>query len=66
MAWWLKNNIRMIQNNIRDIDVRMDIDKQIEWLKSFGANTLQIGCGGITAFHPTKLDFQWRESIYGR
>ena len=30
MAWWLKNNIRMIQNNIRDIDVRMDIDKQIE------------------------------------
>lgn len=31
MAWWLKNNIRMIQNNIRDIDVRMDIDKQIEW-----------------------------------
>lgn len=60
MAWWLKNNIRMIQNNIRDIDVRMDIDKQIEWLKSFGANTLQIGCGGITAFHPTKLDFQWQ------
>ena len=29
MAWWLKNNIRMIQNNIRDIDARMDIDKQI-------------------------------------
>lgn len=27
MAWWLKNNIRMIQNNIRDIDVRMDIDQ---------------------------------------
>ena len=59
MAWWLKNNIRMIQNNIRDIDAKMNIDHQIAWLKSFGANTLQIGCGGITAFHPTKLDFQW-------
>lgn len=59
MAWWLKNNIRMIQNNIRDIDAQMDIDKHIEWLQSFGVNTLQIGCGGITAFHPSKLDCQW-------
>ncbi len=60
MAWWLKNNIRMIQNNIRDIDAKMDIDRHIEWLKSFGANTLQIGCGGITAFHPSTLEFQWK------
>ncbi len=63
MAWWLQNNIRMVQNNIRDIDARMDIDRHIQWLKDLGANTLQIGCGGITAFHPTKLDFQW-ESPY--
>mgnify|MGYP000913409781 CR=1 FL=1 len=21
MAWWLQNNLRMIQNNLRDIDV---------------------------------------------
>lgn len=60
MTWWLKNNIRMIQNNIRDIDAELDIDRHIEWLKDFGANTLQIGCGGITAFHPSKLEFQWR------
>ncbi len=60
MAWWLENNIRMIQNNIRDIDARIDIDRHIEWLKSFDVNTLQIGCGGITAFHPSKLDFQWK------
>ena len=58
MAWWLKNNLRMIQNNIRDTDAEMDIDKQIEWLKYFGANVLQIGCGGITAFHPSKLECQ--------
>ena len=37
MAWWLKNNIRMIQNNIRDIDAKMNIDHQIAWLKSFVA-----------------------------
>lgn len=58
MAWWLENKIRMIQNNIRDVDAQIDIDKHIEWLESFGANTLQIGCGGITAFHPSKLEFQ--------
>lgn len=60
MTWWLQNNIRMIQNNIRDIDAKMDIDRHIEWLKRFDANTLQIGCGGITAFYPTELDFQWK------
>lgn len=58
MPWWHKNNIRMIQNNIRDVDVSMDIDRHIEWLKSFDVNVLQIGCGGITAFHPSKLDCQ--------
>ena len=58
MPWWHKNNIRMIQNNIRDVDAAMDIDRHIEWLKSFDANVLQIGCGGITAFYPSKLDCQ--------
>jgi len=51
----------MIQNNLRDIDAKMDIDKHIEWIKSFHANVMQIGCGGITSFHPTALtDFQWQ------
>ncbi|MEY8355857.1 hypothetical protein AALB39_21200 [Lachnospiraceae bacterium 54-53] len=59
MTWWMQNNLRTIQNNLRDIDAGMDIDRHIEWLKSFDVNVLQIGCGGITAFHPTKLDCQW-------
>lgn len=59
MAWWKRNNLRMIQNNIRDIDALIDIDKHIEWLKSFDVNVLQIGCGGITAFHPSKLECQY-------
>ena len=60
MSWWLKNNIRMIQNNFRDIDANMNIDKYIEWVKSFHVNVIQIGCGGITSFHHTKLDVQWQ------
>ena len=60
MAWWLDNNHRLIQNNIRDIDIRMDIDKQIEWLKKFDCNVFMINCGGITAFYPTQLEYQYR------
>ena len=48
----------MIQNNLRDIDAGMDVDSYIEELKTFGANTLQIGCGGITSFYPTSLPYQ--------
>lgn len=59
MKWWMKNDMRMIQNNIRDIDDRdMDIDREIAWLESMHANCLQIGCGGITAHHITHLDCQ--------
>ncbi|MFT4007735.1 MAG: family 10 glycosylhydrolase, partial [Lacrimispora sp.] len=58
MAWWLRNNLRMIQNNIRDIDANMDVDTYITTLKDFGANVLQIGCGGISSFFPTKLPYQ--------
>ncbi len=61
MAWWLKNNLRMIQNNLRDIDAELiDPDRYVEWLKEFGANTVQINAAGITSFFPTKLDCQIR------
>lgn len=59
MNWWLNNNLRMIQNNIRDIDVKIHPKRYVEWLKYFHANTLQIGCGGITANYPSELPFQY-------
>lgn len=60
MAWWMENRMRMIQNNLRDIDAQMDIDYEIQKLKEFGANVVQVGCGGITSFFPTELDCQYR------
>lgn len=48
----------MIQNNLRDIDAGMDVDRYIDYLKEFGADVCMVGCGGITAFYPTELDFQ--------
>lgn len=60
MSWWIENNIRMIQNNLRDIDVLMDIEEYTETLLEFNANTCMAGCGGITSNYPTELSFQYR------
>lgn len=58
MGWWHENNIRIIQNNTRDIDAAMDVDKWIEELKAFDCNVVMVGVGGITSFFPSKLKYQ--------
>ena len=30
MKWWLENNLRMSQNNLRDTDAGMDVEKWFE------------------------------------
>lgn len=58
MAWWLKNNLRLIQNNLRDIDGAMDVDSLVATLKEFDCNVVRVNAGGITSFYPSKLEFQ--------
>lgn len=58
MAWWLKNNLRLIQNNMRDIDGAMDVDSLVKTLREFECNVARVGAGGITSFYPTKLAYQ--------
>ena len=65
MGWWTEKRFRMIQNNLRDIDAGMDVDRYVETLKEFGADVCMVGCGGITAFYPTQLECQ-KTSLYLR
>ena len=58
MNWWREKPFRMVQNNLRDIDGAMDVDYEVEMLKKLGANVVQVGCGGISAFGPSKLECQ--------
>lgn len=58
MAWWLDNNLRMIQNNLRDIDAGMDVEKWFEQVRASNCNCVMVGAGGISSFFPTKLPFQ--------
>ena len=58
MSWWKDKPFRQVQNNLRDIDGAMDVDYEVAMLKELGANVVQVGCGGISAFSPTKLSCQ--------
>ena len=60
MSWWTEKPFRMIQNNLRDIDGTMDAELEVKWLLDFGANVVQLGCGGISAFTETEQPFQRR------
>ena len=58
MSWWKEKTFRQVQNNLRDIDGAMDVDYEVAMLKELGANVVQVGCGGISAFSPSELACQ--------
>ena len=57
--WWMENNLRLIQCNLRETDATMDVDRLISDIKAFHANTLMVGAGGIAALYPTRLPYQY-------
>lgn len=60
MEWWSRNNLRMIQNNIRETDCNLDVDRLMESLADLSANVLMMNAGGIVAFYPTRLEHHYR------
>jgi len=56
MAWWEDNRLRLIQNNLREIDADLDADRLVKQLQEFGANTWMMNAGGIFAYYPTALE----------
>ncbi|TDF99840.1 hypothetical protein E1757_06560 [Paenibacillus piri] len=60
MAWWSKNNLRLIQNNLREVDANLDVDALIAQLQELSANVLMMNAGGIVAFYPTQLEYHYR------
>ncbi|MBD2869448.1 family 10 glycosylhydrolase [Paenibacillus arenilitoris] len=59
MAWWTGNKLRLVQNNLRETDADLDADLLVKELKEFGANMLMMNAGGIFAFYPSKLQYQY-------
>jgi hypothetical protein len=65
MPWWDRNNLRLIQNNLRAKDAATDRRSLIEKLKELSCNVLLLNTGGIVAFYPTDLDFHYRSPWLG-
>ena len=49
----------MIQTNLPAYEAGLDVDSLVADLIYFSANTLLINAGGIMAFYPTQLEFQY-------
>lgn len=59
LPWWKANNLRVIQTNLPAYEAGLDVDSLVADLEYFSANTLLINAGGIMAFYPTQLEFQY-------
>jgi hypothetical protein len=59
MDWWQQKPMRLIQTNLREIDVMLDIDKYMRSLEDFSANVLLFNVGGIVANYPSDLKFHY-------
>ncbi|MCB0669326.1 MAG: family 10 glycosylhydrolase [Saprospiraceae bacterium] len=59
LPWWKRNNLRVMQCNLPAYEATLNVDSLLEDLVRFSVNTLIINGGGIMAFYPTDLDFQY-------
>lgn len=58
-AGWWNSPYRIVQTNLREIDVLEDPREIARAVREFGGNVLVTNIGGIVAFYPTKLDLQY-------
>jgi hypothetical protein len=59
--WWQERPWRMIQTNLREIDMRdIRAEQVVADLQVFKANLLMINAAGIIASYPTRLPFQFQ------
>jgi Hypothetical glycosyl hydrolase 6/Beta-galactosidase trimerisation domain len=57
-GWWQGRPWRLIQTNLREIDMRdIDAAQYVESLRSFDATVAMINTSGIIASYPTRLPF---------
>lgn len=56
--WW-ESEYRIVQTNLREIDVLQDPVEIARAVKEFGATALVTNIGGIVAFYPTQLEYQY-------
>jgi hypothetical protein len=63
-GWWEGRPWRLIQTNLREIDMAdIDAERYVASLRSFEATVAMINTSGIIASYPTKLEFHTRSAF---
>ena len=57
VGWWLREPIRLIQTNMREIDGALDPVRLMRDIKAMDANAIIFSVGGIRAFYQTDLAY---------
>lgn len=57
---WARRPFRLVQTNLRELDVVEDPRKVVRDVRDYGGNAILTNVGGIVAFYPTELDYQYR------
>ena len=65
MAHWWQEPFRLVQTNLRLIDVRRDPADLVNDVQQLGGNALVVNAGGIYAFYPTELPYHVRNPFLG-
>ena len=60
MMWWQGSPMRLLQTNLREIDIPLDPEAYARTLADVGANVALFNLGGIVANYPTRLPFHYR------
>jgi hypothetical protein len=63
--WWTQD-YRIVQTNLREIDIREDPRTIARAVKDFGGNVIVSNIGGIVAFYPARLPLHNRNPYMGR
>lgn len=58
-GWWMKEPIRWVQTNLRQVDATLDARRLAEQLADMRANVVLMGMGGIVSYYPTAVPYHY-------
>jgi hypothetical protein len=58
-GWWMKEPIRWVQTNLRQVDAPLDARRLAEQLAGMRANVVLMGMGGIVSYYPTSTPYHY-------
>jgi hypothetical protein len=58
-GWWMREPIRWVQTNLRQVDATLAARHLAEQLYEMRANVVLMGMGGIVSYYPTAVQFHY-------